>query len=70
LIRSVIDEFRDKNVAEGAVSPQILEQDSPAYAGAVHIDLFLINNGMLSDLYEKSDRLVLPYLRDVMGWDV
>jgi hypothetical protein len=34
------------------------------------VDIFLRNEGSVEDLYYKVDQIVVPYLRDVKGWDV
>jgi hypothetical protein len=57
-IRPVVDYFVGKGV-EGDV--RIIGADSLVY-GCQFVDIFVLNNGSIQDLYAKLDNIVIPFL--------
>lgn len=60
-IRPLIQQFIDLGV-EGVVSDDIRGQEWPCDVPVGLIDVFLINDGTLEELYKKVDELLLPLI--------
>jgi len=68
-IKPVVEWFRERNL-EGDVIRQVLQRpecctDIPNEC--LKVDLFIINDGSLEELYEKCDNIILPFVREKYG---
>jgi hypothetical protein len=68
-IRPVVEWFTETGL-EGDVIKQLMQQPQccPDIPNAcLHVDLFIINDGTLEDLYEKCDKWIFPLVEEKYG---